>query len=70
MNLFDSHAHFQDERFAEDRDAAIAEAFAGDVSYIINVGTDLATSKEAVNGSQLYATNQAVVQYTKALRNP
>jgi TatD DNase family protein len=61
MNLFDSHAHFQDSRFAEDRDAALSEAFAGGVSHIVNVGTDLATSREAICLAEAYAGCYAAI---------
>ena len=54
MNLFDSHAHFQDARFDEDRAKALTEAFDSGVSYIVNVGTDLATSKAAVELAERY----------------
>ena len=40
--LFDSHAHYYDERFIEESagaDALLAEIFSGDVDGIVNVGT-------------------------------
>ena len=45
MELFDSHAHYYDKRFAEEAEQGaegiLAEVFAGDVRHIINVGTSL-----------------------------
>ena len=42
--LFDSHAHYYDERFANETeqgaDALLADFFASDVGYIVNVGTN------------------------------
>lgn len=61
MTLFDTHAHFQDARFAEDRDAALSEAFDSGVSYIVNVGTDLATSKEAIALAEQYTGCYAAI---------
>ncbi|MCR1899522.1 TatD family hydrolase [Irregularibacter muris] len=45
---FDSHAHLNDERFHEDRKQLIQEAIQENISYILNPGADLPSSKEAV----------------------
>lgn len=46
--LVDSHAHLDDPRFADDRDAVIVRARASGV-IIVTVGGDLASSEEAVS---------------------
>ena len=38
MRIIDSHAHYDDRAFDEDRDVLIPRLFAGDVCKIINVG--------------------------------
>lgn len=44
MMLFDTHAHYDDDRFGENRDALLASMPSQGVGYITNVGTDLETS--------------------------
>ena len=43
-NIFDTHAHYDDERFNEDRDELLSSLFEGGVSQIINCGCDLKSS--------------------------
>lgn len=45
---FDSHAHLQDPRFAEDVDEVINRAIEGGVGMMICVGYDVESSKQAV----------------------
>lgn len=44
MKLFDSHAHYYDERFREETtegaDSILAALFASDLAYVVNVGTN------------------------------
>ncbi len=47
MPIFDSHAHYLDSRFDDDRDTLLT-ALSGDVCGIIENGTTAATSREAV----------------------
>lgn len=47
LRLVDSHAHLDDRAFAKDRAAVIARAF-GEGIGVITIGTDLASSREAV----------------------
>ena len=57
MTLFDSHAHYFDARFAAETigaEALLPALFAGDVCGIVNVGTDLATSKAVVAQAARY----------------
>lgn len=46
--LIDTHAHLQDEAFAGDFDAVVEKIAASDPAAIINAGTDIATSRRAV----------------------
>ena len=48
MDLIDSHAHLNDKRFALDTEAVLARAVASGVRAIINVGYDLASSRDVV----------------------
>ncbi len=47
--LFDTHAHYDDERFDEDRDALLASMPEHGVGLILNPGCDLETSRKAVD---------------------
>ena len=49
MKLVDSHAHLQFPQFDVDRCAVIRSAWEQDVVAIVNVGTDLASSRGAVD---------------------
>jgi TatD DNase family protein len=50
MILFDSHAHYNDDRFGSDteREAKIKEIMDGGVRYIINAGTSPQTSRKSI----------------------
>ena len=50
MTLFDSHAHYNDEKFGNEaeREARIKEIMDGGVKYIINAGTNPETSLESL----------------------
>ncbi len=48
MNLVDTHAHLDFRQFDADREAVIERARAAGVAAIVNVGTDLASSRRAV----------------------
>ena len=52
MRYFDSHAHYYDERFAEECtegvDTIIDTLLSGNISYIVNIGTDLNTCRLAI----------------------
>jgi TatD DNase family protein len=51
MTLFDSHAHYNDDRFGTpaEREARIKEIMDGGVKYILNAGTNPASSRESLN---------------------
>jgi TatD DNase family protein len=46
--LFDTHAHLDDERFDEDRDAVIAQCRQDGVDLILNAGSNMETSVRAI----------------------
>ena len=48
MELFDSHAHYNDEKFEEDREALIKEIYNFGVTGIVNAGYSLQSSKKAL----------------------
>ena len=52
--LFDTHAHYDDERFDEDREALLNAMPEKGVGLIVNPGCDLASSRTAVDMSQKY----------------
>ena len=54
MELFDSHAHYNDEKFDEDRDNLIKEIYKYGVTKIINAGYSLEASKKALEIASNY----------------
>jgi TatD DNase family protein len=52
MMLFDSHAHYDDEKFDNDRYDIIKKAHENGVSYILNAASDIASSIESISLSQ------------------
>ncbi|MCR4614668.1 MAG: TatD family hydrolase [Clostridiales bacterium] len=54
-NIFDSHAHYSDEKFSEDRYAVLDSLFSGGVTGIIECGCDIKSSVEALALSEKYA---------------
>lgn len=63
--VFDTHAHYTDERFAAEfeggADAAIRECFADGMAGILNVGTNLENSRRAVMQAKNYPLMYAAV---------
>ena len=49
MEFFDSHAHYNDEKFEQDRDELIKTIYDEKVTKIINAGYSLESSKTALN---------------------
>ena len=54
MNLFDSHAHYNDEKFDFDRDEIIKETLKNGVSNFIVAGYNIDSSKKAVEIAKKY----------------
>lgn len=53
-NIFDSHAHYNDDAFSNDADEVLTRLFAGDVAYIVNVGCNIEATKLAKAQSERY----------------
>ena len=54
MELFDSHAHYNDEKFNEDREELINEIYKFGVTKLINAGYSLESSKFALEIAKKY----------------
>jgi len=52
--FFDSHAHYDDERFDEDRDTLLEGMPQKGVSYIINAASDIPSSQECIRLANKY----------------
>lgn len=52
--IFDSHAHYDDDKFNDDRDEILTSMLADKVNTIINCGIDITNSKECINLSKKY----------------
>lgn len=54
MEFFDSHAHYNDEKFAEDREAVIKEIYDDSVTRITCAGYNVETSEFAIELAEKY----------------
>lgn len=54
MRLIDTHAHLEDKKFANDRYQVIERAKQEGIQTIINIGSDLITSKQSIELSKKY----------------
>ena len=58
MRYFDSHAHYYDERFTEENEKSVDELIGAllkeEISYIVNVGTDPATCRKAIEQAKKF----------------
>lgn len=51
---FDSHAHYNDSRFDEDREQIINSLKENNVSYVVNIGADMKSSFESIELAEKY----------------
>ena len=51
---FDSHAHYNDKQFDEDRDELLASLKNHNVGYIVNIGADMPSSLESIKLAEKY----------------
>ncbi|MBR2832624.1 MAG: TatD family hydrolase [Oscillospiraceae bacterium] len=51
---FDTHAHYDDERFDEDRDAVLSSMAGGGVELVLNAACSLATSRSSIALAEKY----------------
>lgn len=54
QNIFDSHAHYDSEKFQEDLDQVIENIHQNGVCNVINVGCDIASSKASIVLAEKY----------------
>lgn len=53
-NIFDTHAHYDDEAFDSDRDTLLPSLKSKGVGYVIDCGCDVASSEKAIELSEKY----------------
>ena len=61
MEFFDSHAHYNDEKFKQDRDELINNIYNEGVTRIINAGYSLESSKDAIKIAENYDFMNVIV---------
>lgn len=54
MNFFDSHAHYNDERFIQNRDELIKKMYNDEITNIVCAGYSLKSSEDAINFTKKY----------------
>ena len=54
MEFFDTHAHYDDVRFNEDRDFVIRKINADGVTRCVNIGCNIDTSRESIRLAKMY----------------
>ena len=59
--IFDTHAHYDDEAFDEDRESIIEELKTSNVGKIVNVGANLSSSQRSVDLANKYGFFYAAV---------
>lgn len=59
--IFESHAHYDDKAFDNDRDALLKRLLAGNISRIINVGASIAGTKASIALAEAHAPVFAAV---------
>lgn len=60
-HIFDSHAHYDDSRFDTDRDKVLRTLPEKGVSFVMNVGSDLSSSRESIRLAEAYGYIYAAV---------
>ncbi len=61
--IFDSHAHYNDKRFDDDRDTLLCDMLGSSVCGIINCGTDLASSLRSIELAETHDGMYAAVGF-------
>ena len=57
MELFDSHCHYNDEKFDEDRENVISQNIQEGITNMIVVGYDIKSSEKAIEIANRYNRN-------------
>lgn len=52
--IFDSHAHYDDKQFVEDRDELLSSMGEHNIGRIVNVGSDIESSRRAIKLAEAY----------------
>ena len=52
--IFDTHAHYDDEAFDQDRDTLLSGMKDAGVEYIVNVGASMASSRRSILLAETY----------------
>lgn len=59
--IFETHAHYDDERFEGDRETLLSSLFSGNIEAVINVGASVATTKSTLKLAERYPNMYAAV---------
>lgn len=59
--IFDTHAHYDSKEFDSNRDELLKDVFNNNVSYIVNVGSDLQSCEKCIGLSQQYENIYAAI---------
>lgn len=59
--IFESHAHYDNEQFHKDREALFKEFPEHDIQYVINIGSDMRSSRISIELAKRYAFIYAAV---------
>ena len=51
---FESHAHYDDKRFREDREKLLELLPSCGIDHVVNIGCDLKSSKESIRLAEKY----------------
>ena len=54
MEFFDSHAHYNDSKFEQDREDILKDIFKGGITKFISAGYDIESSKQAIEYTHKY----------------
>ena len=53
--IFESHAHYDDERFDEDRDQLLSSMQENGIEYIVNIASDIESVKSTIELTNKYS---------------
>lgn len=62
MKIFDTHAHYDDEKFDDDRDEIIKSLKSENVTRCINIGCDINTSIKTCDIANKYDFIYAIIR--------
>lgn len=64
MRLFDTHSHYNDEKFDEDRDDVIKRIYKEGVTKFAVIGDNVENSKKAIQLAKEYEFIYSAVRYS------